>query len=816
MQPTLSPDNLSAAFRELQARAASGILHIERGETSQRVTFKNGRIIAAESNELKDQLGETLVQRQKLTASELHRARVAAESSGKNLRTVLCELDVLSAAALDVESSRLSNAILDAVFQWHGGKLRFEETPHGELSDGLLDLDPDQVASQALARAEEELNRELRWAVNAELGLPYAESTLSTQHSALVDFLKERFRSGLRMAEVVQMSTLSREETLEGLKALIAAGILDVKTDPELHPDTEPDLRASASEPLFPSGTPPEKLGRFQIQRVLGRGSMGAVLLAKDPAIDRIVAIKLIQTAVHLTASKQAKYRERFYREASAAGQLIHPNIVTVFDVGHADDGTPFIVMEYVDGKTLSELLETETISFAHAFQIAHDVLEGLAFAHAQGIVHRDVKPGNIIVTPDFRGKIMDFGIAHVVGSELTTDDDVLGSPYYMAPEQLSKGTIDRRSDLFSFAVVLYRMLTGSPPFTGDSFAAIAQSILTEDPIPPDQKNSAITASVRSVILRCLEKNPSDRYDNAEDVAAALDSAHKGKNRSAVTTRVRRSVVAHRDRWLPISLALVLGALFVFGLALTRDRQSGAAASGTSPDTATSPVDSAPSATPQDPDGPTTADTDAPLAPAGASNASANATAQRPQVVTPPISKSGSKSKPKPEPKPEPPPPATSISPEPAVEPPTEAELFYQARMTFERGELEQSRAQLEKLLLKDPTSTGAAELLMEVTDRIWGESLPLTFSARHNHRFGGCTGELSLTTLGVRYVSDAHDWAWNQEDIRVFERPDNETIYVETFEKDIMSLGKNKAYKFELDGGLSREDWARYERLTR
>lgn len=144
------------------------------------------------------------------------------------------------------------------------------------------------------------------------------------------------------------------------------------------------------------------------------------------------------------------------------------------------------------------------------------------------------------------------------------------------------------------------------------------------------------------------------------------------------------------------------------------------------------------------------------------------------------------------------------------------ADLFYEARMALERGELEESQAWLEELLLKDPTFAGAADLLVEVTDRLWEENLPLEFGARHNHRLGGCDGELSLATIGVRYVSDAHDWAWSHEDIRVLERPDGGTLVVETFETDVISLGKNKRYKFELEGNLSGEDWSRYERLTR
>lgn len=136
--------------------------------------------------------------------------------------------------------------------------------------------------------------------------------------------------------------------------------------------------------------------------------------------------------------------------------------------------------------------------------------------------------------------------------------------------------------------------------------------------------------------------------------------------------------------------------------------------------------------------------------------------------------------------------------------------------MALERGELRESEAWLNELLLKDPRFEGASELLTQVTDRIWEEKLPLTFAARHNHRIGSCEGELNLTTLGVRYVSDAHDWAWSHDQIRVLERPDDETFFVETFEKDFVGLGKNKRYKFELDGGLSEEDWVRYERLAR
>ena len=468
-----------------------------------------------------------------------------------------------------------------------------------------------------------------------------------------------------------------------------------------------------------------------------------------------------------------------------------------MFDVGHDDGDTPFIVMEYVDGKTLSEIMETEALSFRQVFQIAQDVLAGLAFAHAQGIVHRDVKPGNIIVTPDFRGKIMDFGIAHVMGSELTAEDDVLGSPYYMAPEQLSKGTIDRRTDLFSFAVVLYRMLTGALPFDGDSFAAIAQSILdrparaagSEEPVDHRRAVLGDPAMPREKARRSLRQRRGSRL-----------RAQVGTARNEWQRRHPPGAPERRSTQGPLA----------FDLNRSHPRRAPRVRAGDDralktrarptrhlPDV----VDTAPSR---------------PVAPIDDEPPPDDGPPPQPNDDIPP--QSAPTTAPPPEPRRAPPPTTTMVptTTVPVVEEPTKADLFYEARMALERGELQESQAWLEELLLKDPTFEGASDLLVEVTDRIWEEKLPLTFAARHKHRLGGCDGELSLTPLGVRYVSEDHDWAWSHEHVRVLERPDDETFFVETFEKDLIGLGKNKRYKFELDGGLSEDDWIRYERLAR
>ncbi len=557
---------------------------------------------------------------------------------------------------------------------------------------------------------------------------------------------------------------------------------------------TNPAPLLGSSAPLFPSGGLSQKLGCFEVQHVLGRGSMGAVLLAQDPAIDRIVAIKLIQTAAHLPAAQQEKYKERFYREASSAGQLIHPNIVTVYDIGHADDGTPFIVMEHVEGRTLEDILEKDVLRLDHAFQIAYDVLAGLSYAHAQNIVHRDIKPSNIMVTADFHAKIMDFGIAHFVGSELTADGDVLGIPYYMAPEQLSKGVIEQRTDLFSFAIVLYRMLTGQLPFTGDSFAAIAQAILNTAPIPPDRVHGNVNMSLRTVILRCLEKNPSDRYDSAEDVVAALESARDATHlETGIMLKVRRKVKARRNRWFPAAAAVVLGAFLIIALIIPDHGKPDAEVGEPIPPSTAAAISIAPDGLGEEALDPE---------PEPASEAA-------PEVPPP-------APKPRPKPKPKPKPRVARPKPAPKAEAPTLADLFDEARMALERGDLEQSQAALDEVLLKDPGFEGARELHVEVTDQIWGRKLPLSYAVRHKHRLGGYNGKLTITRLGIQYKSNAHDWAFSHEDIQKLERPDQSTVSFETSERNVLALGKNKRYRFELGEELTDEDWSRYMRITR
>jgi hypothetical protein len=354
-----------------------------------------------------------------------------------------------------------------------------------------------------------------------------------------------------------------------------------------------------------------------------------------------------------------------------------------------------------------------------------------------------------------------------------------------MAPEQLSKGPITARTDLFSLAVVLYRALTGVLPFTGDSFAAVAHAILHEKPVPPERLDPKIPGALSNLVLRCLEKSPEDRAGSAPEVLRAIDAVESGKSLNSPMPRKRRS------RALGLTLALLLAALA--GLRI-RGSQPSAAPSAIAPP-------SPPAATATEPPPPSS---EAP---------EATAVATTPQA---PIEK----------PRPAPPEESSTketVAAEPAAsreeaipESATEAELFYDARVSFERGELEESRATLETLLSRNPTFEGARELHVEIADRIWETSLPLRLSASHKHRLGGCEGELSLASLGVRFESEDHDWAFRPEDIRVMERPERTTFIVETFEKGTLSLGKNKRYRFELATPIEDADWTRYQRLLK
>ncbi len=265
---------------------------------------------------------------------------------------------------------------------------------------------------------------------------------------------------------------------------------------------------------------PLEKLGRYEIIRELGHGAMGVVYKARDPLIDRIVAIKTI--ALDLSNTESVAFEQRFYREARSAGRLNHSNIVTIHDVGKSD-AVAYIAMEFLDGQSLREILDSGVVLPPEKIvDIVAQVADGLAFAHEKGVVHRDIKPSNIMVLESGLVKITDFGIALLPTGSRTVAGNVFGSPKYMSPEQVMGGIVNGRSDIFSLGTVLYEMLTGFPPFHGGDLNAVIEQIVDQTPAAPSSRNKGVAPVFDHIVANATAKNPDDRYSTAQAMATDL------------------------------------------------------------------------------------------------------------------------------------------------------------------------------------------------------------------------------------------------------------------------------------------------------
>lgn len=272
----------------------------------------------------------------------------------------------------------------------------------------------------------------------------------------------------------------------------------------------------------------PDSLGKYTIQRELGRGAMGVVYRGFDPFIEREVAIKTLRTD-GVEAKELPALLERFKKEAQAAGRLNHPSIVQIYEYGE-DAGQVYIAMEIVQGVELRDYLE-EGAKFGldRVVAMMTELLDALGFAHRHGVVHRDIKPGNIVVLPDGRIKIMDFGIARLESSTLTQAGTVLGTPSYMSPEQFMGQRVDGRSDLFSAGAILYELLTGEKAFPGNAFSTIMHKVLKDQPVPPSELNVLVSPAFDAVVRKALGKRPDERFQTAAEFVQALKRALAGE-----------------------------------------------------------------------------------------------------------------------------------------------------------------------------------------------------------------------------------------------------------------------------------------------
>ncbi|HYN12743.1 MAG TPA: serine/threonine-protein kinase [Burkholderiales bacterium] len=263
-----------------------------------------------------------------------------------------------------------------------------------------------------------------------------------------------------------------------------------------------------------------KRIGRYKLLGELGRGAMGIVYKAEDPNLDRVVALKTIILVDDAAGRKE--YQKRFFLEAKAAGKLNHPHIVTTYDFGE-ENGIAYLAMELLEGKDLRARLQEGVLPAAEAVDIAKQVAEGLGYAHERGIVHRDVKPGNIMLLGRGRAKVMDFGLARMrMADHKTSTGMVLGTPKYMSPEQVAGSPVDNRSDIFSLGIVLYEMLTGVRLFAGEDAPQIMHNVTYSEHEPPTRVNPALPAMLDFVVARALKKDAAVRYQDAFELAADL------------------------------------------------------------------------------------------------------------------------------------------------------------------------------------------------------------------------------------------------------------------------------------------------------
>ncbi|HET7292925.1 MAG TPA: serine/threonine-protein kinase [Vicinamibacteria bacterium] len=295
----------------------------------------------------------------------------------------------------------------------------------------------------------------------------------------------------------------------------------------------------------------PTKIGRYEIRRELGRGMMGVVYEAHDPALGRRIALKTIRLAFAVSDDERRSFEERFLTEARIAARLSHPGIVVVHDVGQdSESGTLYIALEYLVGRTLAEVVaEGKAVDWRETLRITMGVAEALDHAHSEGVIHRDVKPANIMILASGEPKIMDFGIAKVESSQLTAAGQLFGTPLYMSPEQALGRPLDARSDLFSLGAMTYWLLTGKHAFAGTAVPHIITRVIQEDPAPPTHVVRALPPDLDYFIARALSKAPGDRYprgramaEDADDILSSRPPRHRGAWEGAA--RVDGTVVA--------------------------------------------------------------------------------------------------------------------------------------------------------------------------------------------------------------------------------------------------------------------------------
>ena len=292
------------------------------------------------------------------------------------------------------------------------------------------------------------------------------------------------------------------------------------------------------------------KIGKYTIVGEIGRGAMGIVYKALDPYIGRTVAVKTIRFDILGQGPEREIAQKRFMREAHSAGNLSHPNIVTIYDVGE-DQGISYIAMEFVDGPSLDELMHSkQKFSLEEILSLIEQVAEGLESAHKKGVVHRDIKPANILLDSENRPRIVDFGIARISASTMTQTNMIMGTPYYMSPEQISGRKVDNRADIFALGGILYELLTGQKAFPGDNLTTVIYKIINEEPMPLRTIKKNLPEGLDYIVSKALAKAPEERYQNCHEFVH--DLRHYAQLKAPVPTVTPKEEIAEPPAPRPI------------------------------------------------------------------------------------------------------------------------------------------------------------------------------------------------------------------------------------------------------------------------
>ncbi len=528
MRGNLNRTNLPAIIRDFYAERKSGVLHFSCQPGPRRIFFRQGRIVRVESDAERDRFGEELVTTGRLRRAELNAALQLATRDGTSVGGALVKLHCLTAEELREAETRRMSEIVHTLLALTAGEFRFEKAENPVPTEDALEIPAEQVildgvrhiADAALLRSLVGDSRALLRTTSSS-ALPVFKMKMTPAERGLLE--TTRTRQTVSTGELLSGSGLGEVDALRAVYALLSIGLLEVEETTNTLPLGAIEKSESSAEARVKAAPPaeatPQRLGRFEIQRHLARSSTGEVFRGRDPDIDRIVAIKVLDYTAVLTAGALEKYLESFQREFDRARQLHHPGIVAILETGRTEEGRPFLVTEYVQGTTLQDLLPSGPLATKHALDLANQILDAIAHAHSRGIVHRRVKPRNVLVTADGRVKVKGFGLPRLAEADLSE------SLPYRSPEQIATGNADARADVFSFGVVCYRMLTGALPFPEDSFETVVRALRPiDEPAPLEKYGSEFPPRLSKILLRCLARDPLARFADAGELKKALSA----------------------------------------------------------------------------------------------------------------------------------------------------------------------------------------------------------------------------------------------------------------------------------------------------